>query len=698
MLDITTNTPDQSLGNCAVIILGHSQLDTNRIFLNAAAQNSISLAVSNGTGLVSFDNDLYSGTTPRYQFVQDIFGFGYGPGATASSVTLPPTETSSQMHYITARHPANDVVSFRSSISVPGIVVPSGATTLAFSGGQPLVAINRFGQGRALQWTSYDWMVSTVLGPIEGLDDLLWRGVVWAARKPFVMRGLPSFITLRVDDVSGPFWWAQDAIAVGFKPYMALFYANISPAYIPDLRALTTGGNATASIHSLDFSDTFFYFNHATRQPWPDNVQSNNFYLGTQWHLNNGIPISKVVISHWNEIGINCFAGLKAWGIEFFPSEVVPGEIQFITPGGAPWLVGGPYRLYETPQQAQVAWPAYYADWIKIPGHPEFDGQFFNWCCELRDIGSCGEWCPDSYDIGATINRGVRTYKHALDSMVMPCLYTHEWQFAGMAQTNWQAVLRGITNNLASYNPIYVTLDYASQYVRAMRTSRLESSTFDPASGQVSARFSGKTDLDTQVYVFVGADNSITPIMGPVPAFLGPVTNVLATFGGRPEPPIVITPPAALTAKSGSTTVLTVAASGTAPLTYRWYQDLVPLSNGGNVFGATGPTLTLSDVAATNAGTYTVVITNLAGSATGSVATLTVVIAPRFRSLSLLPGKVPSLFVTGASNTSYRIETSTNLLSWTPLTNVPAPNGAAQFVDPATANLPRRFYRAVWIP
>ena len=52
---------------------------------------------------------------------------------------------------------------------------------------------------------------------------------------------------------------------------------------------------------------------------------------------------------------------------------------------------------------------------------------------------------------------------------------------------NWQAILQGITNNLASYNPIYVTLDYASQYVRATRTSRLLSSGYDPVSGQVTA-------------------------------------------------------------------------------------------------------------------------------------------------------------------------------------------------------------------
>ena len=226
--DIATNAPGPGIGNYAVIIIGHNQLDINQTYLNNTVQANISLAVSNGTGLVNFDSDLYTGTTARYQFVQDIFGFSYGSGAAGSSVSLPATEPSSQMHYITARHPANDSVGLRGSLSVAGITVPAGATALATTGGRPLVAVKKFGQGRAVQWGGYGWMVSTVLGPVDGLDDLVWRGVVWAARKPFVMRGLPNFVTLRVDDVKGPFGWVHSANEVGFKPFLALFIISIS--------------------------------------------------------------------------------------------------------------------------------------------------------------------------------------------------------------------------------------------------------------------------------------------------------------------------------------------------------------------------------------------------------------------------------------------------------------------------------------
>ena len=41
-----------------------------------------------------------------------------------------------------------------------------------------------------------------MFGQFQGIDDLVWRGIVWAARKPFVMRGMPPFISMRVDDAA----------------------------------------------------------------------------------------------------------------------------------------------------------------------------------------------------------------------------------------------------------------------------------------------------------------------------------------------------------------------------------------------------------------------------------------------------------------------------------------------------------------
>jgi hypothetical protein len=535
VLDITTNALGTNLGRYALIIIGHSQLDTNRTFLALAQQAAISTAVSQGVGLVNFDRDLSAGGgAPRYQFVQDIFGFTYGASQVGGNVSFPATEPGSQMHYITALHQPGESLVVRSNMSLVGITLPQEATAVALSGGFPFVAVRKYGQGHAVQWCSYDWAAVSVKGPMAGLDDLVWRSLVWAARKPFVLRGLPNFVTMRVDDVEGALWWAHMANDVGLKPWIGPFISAMKQVDAADLRSLITNGNATASVHAFTSGD-FVYWNHTAQTNWPDDVLSNRFYWATQWYLTNGIPISKIVVPHYSEIGANAFSRLKSWGSEFLMIRQGIGM-----PWGAPWMVAGPYRLYETPQTASGPMPFFYADFLSIPGHAELAGQFFECVTTITDDASCGEWCPDNDVAGAT-GRGTRQLKRALDGMALATLFTHEWYIhptsccGGTAITtdNWRTILQNITNSLASYHPIYVTLDYACQYVRATRTSRIVASSYDPLSGQVSATLSGSSDMDTLLQVFVGVDNSITNIFATVPAFSGSVNIPAVTLAPR---------------------------------------------------------------------------------------------------------------------------------------------------------------------
>ena len=532
--DIRTNAAVTNFERYALVIVGHGQLDTNHVYLSSATQISLSAAVAGGSGLVNFDGDLSAAGVARYQFVQDIFGFSYGAVASGASITFPPTEPQLQMHFITARHQTNDIIPLKVSMNVSGITLPFDAQALALSGGQPFLVSRKYGLGRAVQWASYDWMAVAVKGPMAGLDDLIWRSVVWAARKPFVIRGLPNFVTMRVDDVEGPLWWAHVANEMGFKPWLGPFITPMNQAAVADLRSMVTNGNATASVHAFTGSD-FLYWNHAAATNWPDDVMSNRFYTATQWHLNNGIPISKVAVPHYSEMGANAFPWLKKWGTEFVTPRQNVG-----TPWGAPWIVAGPYRLYETPQNGFGPFPLFYADFLAIPGHPELTGQFFLCVTVIADDASCQEWCPDN-DVAGAIGRGTRQLKRALDGMALATLFTHEWHIhptscCGSVTTptnNWRTMLQGITNNLAAYNPIYVTLDYACQYVRATRTARITATEFDRDSGQVNVTVSGSADIPILVQVFVGEDNGITNLVGTVPAFSGSLTVAAAALAPK---------------------------------------------------------------------------------------------------------------------------------------------------------------------
>ncbi|MBS0662520.1 MAG: immunoglobulin domain-containing protein [Verrucomicrobia bacterium] len=104
----------------------------------------------------------------------------------------------------------------------------------------------------------------------------------------------------------------------------------------------------------------------------------------------------------------------------------------------------------------------------------------------------------------------------------------------------------------------------------------------------------------------------------------GSASSSPATLGVQPltVAPSFTSQPASQTATVGGTVNFSAAASGVPAPTYQWRKD------GADLPGATGATLTLGSVQNSDAGSYTVVASNSAGSVTSSAATLTVQAAP----------------------------------------------------------------------
>jgi len=82
--------------------------------------------------------------------------------------------------------------------------------------------------------------------------------------------------------------------------------------------------------------------------------------------------------------------------------------------------------------------------------------------------------------------------------------------------------------------------------------------------------------------------------------------------------PTITAHPVNLTVNAGTSASFSVTATGTAPLSYQWQRDNV------NIPGRTSATLYFDRVESSYAGTYSVVVTNAAGSVTSNPATLTV--------------------------------------------------------------------------
>lgn len=87
------------------------------------------------------------------------------------------------------------------------------------------------------------------------------------------------------------------------------------------------------------------------------------------------------------------------------------------------------------------------------------------------------------------------------------------------------------------------------------------------------------------------------------------------------DAPVITTQPASVLVSAGFPASFSVSANGRPPLNYQWLRN-------GSPVGANSSTLTLAAAVVGDAGQYQVVVTNITGAVTSSVATLTVVSGP----------------------------------------------------------------------
>jgi hypothetical protein len=169
--------------------------------------------------------------------------------------------------------------------------------------------------------------------------------------------------------------------------------------------------------------------------------------------------------------------------------------------------------------------------------------------------------------------------------------------------------------------------------------------------------------VDSQTNVFLTGQtfSANFPTFFPYQSSLnGPSDAFLAKIGWVVLPPEITTQPTNQSAGVGQFVTLVTTETGTPPFSYQWQvqgTNLIwtNLVNRGNISGATNATLNISSAQTTNSGSYQLIVTNFAGSATSAVAVLTVTnIATSLNpptSQTVAVGTTAKLIVTGTGGT-----------------------------------------------
>ena len=105
--------------------------------------------------------------------------------------------------------------------------------------------------------------------------------------------------------------------------------------------------------------------------------------------------------------------------------------------------------------------------------------------------------------------------------------------------------------------------------------------------------------------------------------------NAALTITTPLVPPSIVTPPANQNAFAGGSVTLSLAVTGTVPMTYQWFRDGAPVP------GATSSSLTLADARPGQSGSFAVRITKFAGNVTSAAAVVTIAPVRRISNLSI---------------------------------------------------------------
>ncbi len=123
--------------------------------------------------------------------------------------------------------------------------------------------------------------------------------------------------------------------------------------------------------------------------------------------------------------------------------------------------------------------------------------------------------------------------------------------------------------------------------------------------------------------------------------------------------------PASIAVKVASNVTFTASASGVPTPAYQWR------FNNTFIAGATNSSYTIASVQYTNAGSYSVLLTNIVDTIASTNALLSIITASPavFQDFAVQPDQSLQLTLSGDSGATYFVQSSTNLVDWAPFTN-----------------------------
>jgi hypothetical protein len=238
----------EDINSCAVVVISQEHLGLS---LKPEDVRLLLEGVENGVGLANFDSDVASYGTAYLETAGFAGPNGLSRTSLASASQVAVTRNDHPVSWLQDGPPGK-----RFRLPVPTTRVQMGeaaeSVLIEDEAEAPLLTTFRLGKGRGVQWLASPrvWL-HQFFGHGAGLDDMWLRSILWAARKPFLISGMPPLARIRLDDCQGLWRTAAD---------LEFLDALTSRGHIPTLcyclRALEpSGASKMSSLHDHDLAE-----------------------------------------------------------------------------------------------------------------------------------------------------------------------------------------------------------------------------------------------------------------------------------------------------------------------------------------------------------------------------------------------------------------------------------------------------------
>jgi hypothetical protein len=520
----------------AAYILAHDGAGAE---LPARAATEIAEAVRAGAGLISFDREVEKWPDCLRALVP----------APAGVTTVEQLSFPAPAGFITHGHAQGDTLSLLAPLQVVTFEATEGFQSLLQTPeGACVIGCAQVGDGRVVVFGTGERIYADgILGHTRGIDGLMWRSLVWAAAKPFPMRCIPPYIAARMDDCHGThtaFRYVDVLNRHGIGPNLGLFIDEMGPTDWAAARRLFEKGGADFSMHAFrddfykaspkwrpygvlpdkpDLSDggkhTAFEglsVDHQTGRDLDDETVRRNFKRMDDAFARAGIKHSRVLNSHFGEIGWRAVPLFLERGVEFPCNNSVVGQLYGNQP---PWRPK-PYGVRGPNGRHGLVLD-------RCPRHPGFTfigsaPSHLGGTYMITDIlyghtpfyGESDRSRPD-----AAIARGIANLKLELDNLAFGEIFCHEERIDCISLEEWEYIVEEIIRGISDCDWIPAEREQVSVICKRILDSSLAYA--DITEAGLHCEFSGVTDGPSPLTLWVNEGNTCRRLIADIPQIEG---------------------------------------------------------------------------------------------------------------------------------------------------------------------------------